>query len=88
MVENVLQLSCLFKSCFIFIEFYMPHHITNDTNIKNSNALKMLNFLWISQVMPICYSLLIAQRDRVFLWSPVCFALGIAAYFSLRFEPD
>ncbi|MAI45103.1 MAG: hypothetical protein CMB79_04305 [Filomicrobium sp.] len=28
------------------------------------------------------------ERSRWFLWVPVCFAIGIAAYFELRFEPS
>jgi len=28
-----------------------------------------------------------AQKDRLVLWAPVCFALGIGLYFSLAFEP-
>ena len=28
------------------------------------------------------------ERARWFLWAPVCFAIGIAIYFELRFEPN
>jgi competence protein ComEC len=28
-----------------------------------------------------------AQKSRLFLWSPVCFAIGIAIYFGLKSEP-
>jgi competence protein ComEC len=30
---------------------------------------------------------IIAQKARLFLWFPVCFAIGIAIYFGLKFEP-
>lgn len=29
-----------------------------------------------------------AERERFFLWAPVCFAFGIAAYFALPREPE
>lgn len=29
-----------------------------------------------------------AQKPRAFLWAPVCFAIGIAIYFGLKFEPS
>ncbi len=29
-----------------------------------------------------------AQRGTLFLWVPVCLAIGIGGYFSLRFEPE
>lgn len=28
-----------------------------------------------------------AQRERLFIWAPVAFALGISLYFALKFEP-
>ncbi len=31
---------------------------------------------------------LLAQRGYLFPWAPVCLALGIGGYFSLRWEPD
>lgn len=31
---------------------------------------------------------LMAQQGRLFGWVPVCLAIGIGGYFSLRFEPD
>ncbi|MCF6443597.1 ComEC/Rec2 family competence protein [Nereida sp. MMG025] len=35
----------------------------------------------------ILFETLEAQRDRTFLWAPVCFALGIGLYFALPAEP-
>lgn len=32
-------------------------------------------------------ALFAGQKDRLLLWIPVFFALGIGFYFSLRFEP-
>jgi len=33
-------------------------------------------------------SLILSQQGQLFLWIPVCFAIGIAAFFSLKFEPS
>lgn len=33
-------------------------------------------------------AVLLSQRGHLFPWVPVCLALGIGAYFALRFEPD
>lgn len=35
-----------------------------------------------------CAAQVAAQRGRLFLWVPVAMALGIGAYFSIRFEPS
>ncbi|HEY0900569.1 MAG TPA: ComEC/Rec2 family competence protein, partial [Micavibrio sp.] len=32
-------------------------------------------------------ALIAAQKDRLFLFSPVCMGVGVCAYFGLRFEP-
>jgi len=32
--------------------------------------------------------LLEGERERFFLWSPVCLGLGIAAYFAMPIEPQ
>ncbi len=44
----------------------------------------------MTQVRPIawCETALNAQRGSLFLWVPICLAIGIGLYFSLRFEPD
>ncbi len=69
----------------------MAHHITNDTNIKNANAFAVFNFALLSWGKAKLSALLFAssggRSDQAFLWSPVCFALGIGVYFSLTFEP-
>lgn len=41
-------------------------------------------FAW---VLRRCEASLLAQRGHLFGWVPVCFAIGIGCYFSLRFEP-
>lgn len=43
----------------------------------------------MTQVRPIawCEATLNAQRGNLFLWVPICLAIGIGWYFSLRFEP-
>jgi competence protein ComEC len=33
-------------------------------------------------------SILIAEKDSLFLWTPVLFGIGIVTYFKLPFEPD
>ena len=33
-------------------------------------------------------TVLLGQRGHLFPWVPVCLAIGIGAYFALRFEPD
>lgn len=60
--------------------------ITTGLLSLGANTGEKRNF-WLFSLLDAALSEIIAQKDRQFLWLPVFFALGIAAYFSLPLEP-